>query len=304
MDVLTDVLRAMRLQGTAYFQADFCAPWGMSIARDDVANFHVVVRGSCVASWEGEERELHAGDILVFPHGLPHALLDPTRPAPEPASELLARPRTDAQGRCVFGGDGAATELICGHFELDRAGGHPLFAALPRALLLRRGEGTDPEWLATATRLVVLESSSGRLGSRAVVDRLAEALMIQVIRAHAERLALSSGFLAALSDRLLGPALAAIHEDPAAAWSVELLARRIGASRSSFAARFKEVLGTSPMQYVTDWRMQGARALLANEELSIAQVAERVGYQSEFAFAKAYKRTFGEGPGAIRRRAS
>ena len=241
---------------------------------------------------------------MVFPHGLPHALRDDPDTPTVPATELLGTRRTSADGRLEFGGDGQRAEIICGHFELDRAGEHPLLSALPPVVILRSGEGTDPEWVATATRLAVLESGSGRPGSAAVVDRLAEALMIQLIRAHAERHDLGTGFLAALADRMLAPALAALHDEPAAPWSVESLARKIGASRSSFAARFKTVLGTSPMQYLMQWRMHGARDLLRSQDLSIAQVALRVGYQSEFAFAKAYKRTFGEPPGATRRSAS
>jgi len=305
MDVLADVLRALRLRGTAYFQADFRAPWGMKIARHDVASFHVLVQGSCSATWdEGEPQcSLSSGDILMFPHGLPHTLCDDPETVPLPAATLLSERRVTAEGRVEFGGHGRATEIICGHFEMDTSP-HPLLMSLPRVLVLRRGEGTDPEWVSTATRLAVLESSSQRPGSTAIVDRLAEALMIQLIRAHAERSYTSSGFLAALGDRMLGPALAAIHEDPRAAWSVDLLARHIGASRSSFAARFKEIVGTPPMQYLSDWRMQGARELLMTRDLSIAQVAEHVGYVSEFAFAKAYKRLFGEAPGATRRNAS
>ncbi len=306
MDVLADVLRALRLRGTAYFRADFRAPWGMAIARDDVANFHIVVDGRCAASWDDDAHrcDLGPGDLLVFPHGLPHALRDHAETPAVPAPALLGGRRTTETGRTEFGGRGEVAEIICGHFELDHAGAHPLLAALPKVLVLRSGEGTDPEWVATATKLAVLESGSARPGSSAIVDRLAEALMIQLIRAHAERTEMDSGFLAALGCRMLGPALAAIHEDPGAAWTVDGLARRIGASRSSFAARFKAVLGTSPMQYITDWRMQGARELLRTKDLSIAQVAERVGYVSEFAFAKAYKRVFGEGPGATRRSAS
>ena len=304
MDVLTDVLRALRLRGTAYFRADFRAPWGMAIDRQDVASFHVVVEGTCFATWaDADPCALNRGDILVFPHGQSHALLDAWDTEAVPAAELLATQRHAERGP-EFGGTGERTEIICGHFELDRGGSHPLLAALPRVLVLRRGEGTDPEWVATATRLAVLEADSGRAGSSAVVDRIAEALMIQLIRAHAERSGHSSGFLAALGDRMLGPALAAMHQDPGAAWSVEDLARRIGASRSAFAARFKEMLGNTPMQYLTEWRMYGARELLREGALSTAQIAERVGYQSEFAFAKAYKRVFGEGPGATRRAAS
>lgn len=310
VDLLADVLRALRLQGTAYFRADFRAPWGMQMPGGPVASFHAVVDGRCHAAWDDSRAPrratatLHSGDIIVFPHGRPHQLSGKAESPVVPAPDLLATRRQTGSGRTEFGGDGLACEIICGHFELDRSGSHPLLAALPPVVVLRRGEGTDPEWVATATRLAVMESTSSRPGSAAIVDRLAEALMIQLIRAHAERNELSTGFLAAIGDRMLGAALTLMHQQPAAPWSVEILARRIGASRSSFAARFKEVLGTSPMQYLTQWRMHGARELLGTQDLSLAEVATRVGYQSEFSFAKAYKRVFGQGPGAARRNAS
>ncbi|MCH9682736.1 MAG: AraC family transcriptional regulator [Deltaproteobacteria bacterium] len=307
MDVLTDVCRALRLRGTAYFQAKFRAPWGMTISAHEVANFHVVVQGECVVRTEShtEPLTLRTGDIVVFPHGAEHALADATTSTAPPADQLLSTRRALHSGDLEFGSlDGAPTEIICGHFEIERRVAHPLLDALPQTLLLRAGEGTDAQWVATATRLAVLESGSDRPGASAVVDRIAEALMIQVVRAHADAHAEDGGFLAALGDRTLATALGLIHADPAHAWSVEELARRAATSRSSFATRFKQVLGQSPMQYVTDWRMHGARELLGTRDLSIAQVAQRVGYQSEFAFAKAFKRVFGEPPGMYRRRAS
>lgn len=304
VDVLADVFRAVRLRGTAYFHAAFRAPWGMRIDRRDIANFHVVTSGSCEVRWDDGDTQLHDGDLVVFPHGMDHVLRSDEDAVVEPAATLLATRREAAPGRLEFGATGDASQLICGHFELDRRGAHPLLESLPAVLLLRRGEGPNPGWVETASRLAVLESESGQPGSEAIVDRLAEALMIQLVRAHAARSQHSVGFMAALADPLVGPALSLMHDDPALEWSVELVARRIGASRSRFASHFKDLLGVGPMQYLTHWRMLSARALLTDDGLSIAAIAERVGYRSEFAFAKAFKRVFGTGPGAARRSAS
>lgn len=303
VDVLADVFRAVRLRGTAYFHADFRAAWGMRIDRRDIANFHVVTAGHCLATWQSSEARLDEGDLIVFPHGMNHALRSDVEAAVEPAADLLASRRETPSGGVEFGAAGVASQLVCGHFELDRRGAHPLLEALPAVLVLRRGEGPNAQWVQTATRLAVLESEAGQPGSAAIVDRLAEALMIQLVRAHAARNEMGTGFMAALADPLVGPALSLIHEDPGFAWSVEGLARRIGASRSRFATRFKDLLNVGPMQYLTHWRMLAARALLSDDGLSVAAIAERVGYRSEFAFAKAFKRVFGTGPGAARRTA-
>ena len=304
MDLLTDVLRALRLRGTVYFQADFRAPWGMDIKGGVFANFHLVVQGECwVRSGDDlDALRIGAGELVVFPHGDRHALLDRVDGEPVPAEELLSSGVT-TDDATVYGGDGPATTLICGHFECDRDGGHPLLSSLPRMIHVSTDDEGTGDWLETAAALAAKESQSKRSGSSAVVDRLAEVLLIQVLRHHAERSGVDRGFLAATRDRALSEAIALVHTDPAHAWSVEELARRSGMSRSTFAAHFKETIGTTPMRYLTQWRMQKARELLFDTDRSIGDVAEVVGYESEWAFAKAFKREFGTGPGAARRQA-
>ena len=303
MDILSDVLRALRLKGTIYFQADFCAPWGMDIKGGAIANFHLVVAGTCWLRWEGSPAPLpiSEGELILFPHGHRHALVHVADGAAPPAEQLLAADRTQDGTRKIYGGEGQATNLICGHFEYDREGRHPLFASLPPLIHLKSRDTSEAGWLETASRLAVMESGSQLKGSGAVVDRLAEVMLIQTLRAYAERLSEPEGFLAALADHALSSALALIHNHPEQQWSVNDLARRTGVSRSVFAERFKTMLGTSPMQYLTLWRMQKARELLQSEDHAVAEVAEAVGYQSEWAFARAFKRVFGMGPGAMRR---
>ncbi len=302
MDILSDVLRALELRGTAYFRADFRSPWGMALQTRQFSNFHLVLAGSCWCDGPDGLSTLGAGDMVVYPHGMPHRLLAGPDSDAEPAQRFLESRRTLPGGTLEFGGDGPSTEIICGHFELATRSSHPLLSALPDVVFLRRGEGQDADWVAAATRLAAAEASSGRPGSEAVVDRMAETLMIQVIRADGAREGRSEGFLAALSDPGVSSALRAIHGDPAHGWTVEALARTAGVSRSAFASRFKALLGTAPAQYVTEWRLHLSRGWLRDAQLSLAQVGERAGYASEFAFAKAFKRVFGVAPGAYRRR--
>ncbi len=209
-------------------------------------------------------------------------------------------PPPGAAPSCV-GGVGRPTTLICGHFDWDRSARHPLLESLPTVIQLPAGDGPDAAWIATAVQLTVLESTARRPGTAAVVDRLAEALLIQVLRAHLDRLDRPAGFLAALGDPPLARALHHLHQEPGRGWTLDELARSAGMSRSHLAARFRETVGTTPIRYLNSWRMARAKDLLRATEQTIAQVAEHTGYQSEFAFAKAFKRYFGVTPGAARR---
>jgi len=303
VDLLTDILRVLELRGTLYFQAEFRAPWGMDIAGGEFANFHLVTAGRCWLRVGGETVELGPGDVAMLPHGDRHALLHAPDGRPVPAPEVLAAERREAGGP-VYGGGGPGTTLICGHFELDRAGAHPLFAGLPALLRLEAAAGARAAWVATATRLAAAESRASEPGSTAVVDRLAELLLIQLLRAALDAGSLPDSFLAALADPELQPSLEAIHANPAHPWTLESLSRAACMSRSKFAERFRRATGLAPIQYLTLWRMQRARRRLQTfPEESVVSIAESVGYRSEFAFAKAFKRTFGQGPGAARRRA-
>lgn len=303
--VLKEVFRSVRLRGTAYFSAEFRAPWGMEIQGTGVANFHLVVGGHCVVRDPGGAFvELARGDIAVFPHGDPHALASSRSSQAVPASDLLARPRHEA-GTVVFGGDGeATTTIICGHFELDRSLQHPLFDALEDTIIVRAAQhdAGDAEWVRTATQLVLRESTRNGEMSAVIVDRIAEALLVQVLQTYMRQRRHDRGFLAALTDGGLARVLAGLHAQPADPWTVDDFARTAGMSRTSFLAAFKEKLGTSPMRYLTQVRMQLARELLTSSDDKIAQIAAQVGYDSEFAFARAYKRATGLSPGEARRR--
>ena len=307
IDVLTEVLRAVQLRGTVYFQADFHAPWGVDIKGGAMANFHMVVRGTCWVRMPGEEsaHSMEEGDLILFPHGDRHSMVHHPQGAVIPAEAFLAQvsqasPRGgEAAERSVE--NAPVSTLICGHFEYDRSNLTPLFHSLPTFIHLKPGKDFDAEWIATALKLAAVESTSARQGSTAIVDRLAEVLLIQVLRGYVEQQHHRSGFLKALTVPFLSQSLSLIHNHPARQWTMDDLAREVGVSRSVFAARFKEGIGHSPIQYLTAWRIQKAKGLLLSDNDSIGRIAEHVGYHSEWAFAKAFKRLVGVGPGTFRR---
>lgn len=304
-ELLPKILRSVRLRGTAYFRAQFRAPWGMQIQDTGVANFHLVVGGSCyLRNASGACVHLSDGDIAVFPRGASHTLASSPASASVPASQLLSAPHTTGRG-LVFGGHGdVTTTLICGHFEIEQIYRNSFFEALPDCLVVRaeQHDQGDAEWVQTATELVARESASNRETSAIVVDRLAEALLVQVLRAYIRQHADDRSFLAGLADGGLAQALQALHAQPAAAWTIEALAGIARMSRTSFLTAFRERIGTSPMKYLAQIRMQRALDQLANSDATIGAVAMDAGYDSEFAFSRAFKRETGLSPGEARRR--
>ncbi len=304
VDVIAEALEALKLRGTVYFQADFRAPWGMAIPAGDVAAFHVVTGGACWlrASAISQPRQLSRGDIVLIPHGHAHELAHDREAEARPARELLAEPANDA-ATPSYGGTGTSTNLVCGHFEYDQKALHPFFLTLPDLIHVSANDSEQAAWLTTAARLAAAESTSKQRGAAVVVDRLAEALLMQTLRLFFDRSPENRGFLAAVRDRAVGQALRCLHGDVAHEWSLAKLARESGLSRSALAERFRTYVGESPMKYLARWRMLESRELLRDGSLSVAEVAHQVGYQSEFAFSKAFKRFFGRGPGAVRRSA-
>lgn len=303
MDVLDTILKSVKLGGGVYFRCEFSSPWGMDIQPTPVAEFHIVVRGTCWLRMAGlkEPLPLHGGDLVAFPHGDPHALLDTPDGAARPAEEILAGQSMENYGPIRYGGSGLPATLLCGYFEFDRTQRHPLINALPALIHLRAHDGIDLAWLQTSITFMIHETMNARPGADAVVSRLAEVLFVQVLRAHLMQSGASTGIMAALSDKQIGGALKLMHSAPEAPWDLVSLAKRVGMSRSAFATRFHQLVEQTPMQYLTEWRMQQARDLLRNSRMGTAEIAERVGYQSEASFSKTFKKIVGIGPGAFRR---
>lgn len=303
MDVLSDILRSVHLGGGVYFRCEFSAPWGMEIKPTEVAEFHIIVRGNCWLRMPGRSAPipLQGGDLVAFPHGAAHSLVDVPEGVALPAEEIVQGQNLDHYGPVTYGGSGLPATVLCGYFQLDRDHPHPLVAALPSLIHIRGTDSYDFAWLQTAINFMIHETRTAKPGSEAVVNRLAEVLFVQMVRAHIAQSEPPPGMLAAIADKPIGAALQLMHQAPQQPWSLASLAQRIGMSRSAFAARFNQLVRQTPMQYLTFWRMQKARELLSESRLGTAAIAEQVGYQSEAAFSKAFKKAVGMGPGAYRR---
>lgn len=292
-DVIADVLRAIRLQCTFYFEAQLTAPWGIHIANSGFANFHQVTAGSCYVSvQDGPWTRLGEGETIVLPQGSTHSLCH--EPGDGVIDGQLLFERVDDAGVVRMGGNGSPTTLVCGHFSYDREQSHPLLQALPP--VIRGDVGRHPGWTNLA-RLAVARSKGLAPGAQALTDRLAEVLLIELLSDLDES---ESGFVAALSDPTVAAALSAIHSNPARDWTVSSLAAHVAASRSTLASRFTELVGESPIRYLTRWRMHQGALLLRETTLPSARISELVGYSTPFSFTKAFVRELGVPPTTYR----
>ena len=299
-DPLDDALGGLQPRGAFLFRSDLAAPWGFT-AESGLASFHLVESGRCVLTAGGAAVTLEAGDLAVLPHG-PEARFEdaPGRPAP-PLDAVLARWPPGASGVLRNDGDGERTALVCGGVAFDDAVVHPVVDALPPVLVLRASSDATP-WLAPTLQFLSCESRSGRPGAATVMGHLGSVVFLQAVRAALAEGVGRAGWLGAVSDAHVGPALRAIWAAPEAPWTVEALGREAGLGRSAFAARFRAAVGESPMRHVTRWRVYRAARLL-RADATLAEAAGRVGYESEAAFSRAFKRWTGRSPGAVRRAA-
>ncbi|MGH1366601.1 MAG: AraC family transcriptional regulator [Calditrichia bacterium] len=300
IDALSDVLNSVSLKSSVYFRSDFYAPWGMQVDKGPFAQFHMIVSGNCWVHTTGLEEPnlLSAGDVVVFPFGGAHWLADDPKSMRQPGMDVV---QAILQGEPVFTGERLATTLICGHFEFDRDVDHPFLQALPEYIHISATKRHRLSWLETISNVIIQEAGAGSPGSSIVSKRLAEALLIHVLRTHMEQAETSTGYFAALKNRQINTALNIIHDRLEFSWTLELLAKEIGMSRSAFSARFKTLVGITPIGYITNWRMQKAKELMTNQTLSLIDIAEKVGYRSEAAFNRAFKRRFNQNPGVMRR---
>jgi AraC-like DNA-binding protein len=297
MDVLSDVLTTVRLQSQVLGRLDLRPSWGITLDERAYSVFHVVLEGQAWFQLESQKQQrVEAGDVVLLPHGNRHALRD----APESATVPFDHRTMDKLG----GRSGALTSVVCGTFRFEDAHTRQLFAALPSVLHVRELDDELGPWLEHTLQLIGYESKRQRPGSQTAVAGLCDALFVYLLRSHVARLAeaRSKSWLKALSDPQVGAALALMHEKPEAPWTVPQLAKQVGMSRSRFAERFVTVVGRSPLQYLVDWRLQKAARLLRDSRHTLAQIASAVGYESEAAFNKAFKRSFRVPPGTYRER--
>ena len=307
MDALTDILNTLRLGSSLYFRTELSSPWGVEVPpKASVARFHIVIRGQCWLRVDGESEGtfMSNGDLVIIPHGAAHVLADePSRPI-KPLSDLLDEVGYVGAGPLVYGGGGAGCCLVCGELTFDALGSHPLLENLPTKLLVSGDNSYNTVWLDSAVGFIAHEAASLKPGANAIIDRLSEIILIQVIRAtlkSAEQSNQRIPFLSAFTDPRITQVLAEIHANPAYDWTVENLGKVANMSRSSFANRFAELTQMTPLQYVIFVRLQNARRLLIEAGTSLARIAESVGYQSEAAFSQSFKKQFGIRPGEYRR---
>jgi AraC family transcriptional regulator, alkane utilization regulator len=337
MDVLSDVLRVVRLSGAVFFTADLSSPWALESPGPDrlasivmqnnaecIVLFHILVDGECRIECQGHPATtMEAGDVIVLTRGDQHTMSSLDRTTVTPIDSVLASGERDRVPQIVFGGRGRTSRFVCGYLNCDQRFS-PLVEALPTMLLIRgRGdysaiEGIDQTgckttvvpagtgtWLGTTLKFTINEAGAARAGNAAMLGRLTELMFVEILREYMHSLpAGRGGWLAGLNDAHVGKALRLLHANPERDWTVEDLAREVAVSRSVLAERFTELVGDSPIRYLANWRMQLAKQMLRDGASNVQEVAARVGYESEAAFNRAFKRATGAPPATWRRRAA
>jgi AraC-like DNA-binding protein len=302
-DPLGEALHFLRMNGAFYCRSELTAPWGMTLdPMPGYLWFHVVTTGAVLLEVDRPHcRWLHPGDVALVPHGTGHVLRsEPGVPAP-PIMELELEHPSDRYEILRHGHGGAPTTLICGAVRFDHPAARNLVGILPPIIYIEGSDKPRATWMHGIFELMAAEARQFRPGGEAVITRLADVLVIQAIRAWIDTApAARTGWLGALQDQQIGRALTLIHRDPARTWTVASLARELALSRSAFAARFTQLVNEPAMQYLTRWRMQIAQNALQTEGATVAELASRLGYHSEAAFARAFKRVIGVPPGTVK----
>lgn len=344
MDVLSDVLRVIRLTGSVFFCARFSAPWAIESAPAEhlklllfpraecVALFHIIMEGHCWVSMEGQSPFcLETGDAIILPLGGGHGMSSDPRLYRRPIAGVLPPGPWPEIQQIEFGGGGAATRVLCGFLHCDQHF-NPLMASLPKSLWVKHSSGEvvdgsaqnrpteretnappdsitsgsslsdSTQWLPRTLHYMIQEANEGRPGSSTMLARLAELLFVEVLRRYIQqRPPGHTGWLAGVADPEVGRALGYLHAEPQRNWTVDELARHVALSRSALAQRFCALIGEPPMRYLAGWRLHVARQLLTQPGMGVAEVASRVGYDSEAAFNRAFKRHVGLPPATWRR---
>jgi AraC-like DNA-binding protein len=322
MDALSDLLRVVQLNGAIYLDGVFSSPWSIfgqvdstlcasyMPPADRIVSFHLVVEGTCWAMLPhqpGRALLVEAGDLIVVPQGETHVLCSSTDLAPVSSAPLLAKKLASAPGQVMaitYGGGGVATRIVCGFLAVQDIQRNPLLVCLPRLFKVRL-RGTSAAWFESALRFATAEAVSAKAGSAIVLAKLSELVFVEAVRLYVDTMPNDcKGWLAGLRDRFVGKAITLMHARPAHPWTVQDLARAVGISRSGLAQRFTDILGLPPMQYLMQWRLQLAAQQLCLADRPLAIVAEEVGYDSEAAFNRAFKREFGAPPATWRRNRS
>jgi len=281
LEVLSDILRSMRVTGSVYFCQAVEPPWSMDFSESKKACFHYIRKGDCWLTSADQVARLGPGDLLYVEAGLDHTL----------ASDEPGTTGHPAQ---------SSTLLLCGYCEFEAHISHPLLESLPKIIIVTAEELLQHSWLKTTLDQLSAEYLSQKPGSSVVVDKLTEILLVELIRINFGRPE-QTGFIGALFDRQISKALQLMHAEPQELWTLDKLATLVAMSRAAFAKRFKDRVGQTMFEYLTALRMQHAQSLLRDSELRLYEVANQVGYESDLAFAKAFKRLLGMTPTMYRK---
>ena len=315
MDALSEALSTVRMKAAVFFNAEMTAPWGfasppaaevaplLAPGLEHLVIFHLITEGRAVVRVEGEpDLEIEAGDIVIMPHGDAHIFSNGSPAVLQDGAEAVTRFVAGDISLTRYGGGGEATKFVCGYFGCERRACRLFLAGLPRVLKVNVRGDESGAWLESSLRHLVAEAASGRPGGMVLLSKMAEALFVEALRRHMADLPDDrTGWLAAARDPLVGAALAALHREPHRHWTLPALAAAVGASRSVLSGRFAHFIGESPMHYLARWRLQLASRLLQDDRRSVIEVAMDVGYESESAFNRAFKREFGQPPAHYRR---
>jgi AraC-like DNA-binding protein len=316
MDVLSTVLKTVKLEGALFFNAEFSAPWSfrsppsclvapyLSPEPRHVIIYHLLTQGQAYANVEdGERVSLSPGDIVVFPHGDGHIMGNGRDVEPRDHSKILHEIMSRGLKLARMGGGGEITRLICGYLACDPQLSKAFLGGLPPLFRVNIRNDSSGQWLESCIRYSVGQADGSQTGSEIVVAKLSEVLFAETLRRYVELLPPGqTGWLAGARDPDVGNVLALVHRQPSEPWTLAELARRVGVSRSVLAERFRHFLGVPLMAYLTRWRMQLGAQLLTSTRRSVAQIAAEVGYESEPAFNRAFKREFGSPPARFRRK--
>lgn len=304
-DVLSDILDTVEFKATLYFQTEFHPPFGIAVpAYKRAARFHLIVQGQCfVRLGDGRVVAAMPGDLVFVPNGQFHLLSSDPNSDCRLLDDAIALSGFEGQGPFVVGQGGAnlSCQMVCGHFEFAEGSDHPLLGAIPEILHITTGDRAKHPLLDDILRLIVRRAFTEGPGGTASIGRLSEALFIEVMRASLPQLDGASRIIAAINDTQIGRALGLVHADIARPWTVDSLAGAVGMSRSRFAERFRELIGSGPMAYVTEWRLQRALHFLGSRGYSVKAAASEVGFQSAAAFSRAFADRFGRSSRDYRR---
>ena len=315
MDALSEILRGVVLKGALYFNAEFSAPWGFRTpATEELAQlltpgaphlliYHFLIEGSGIVRLDGDrEIELTAGDVIVVTHGDPHEMCSAVNVAPRLSDQMKAKVRDHDFTAMHAGGGGDVARFVCGFMVCDPLLCSPIFGSLPAAFKVNLRTDRAGQWLENVLLHLVEEANSGRAGTEAVLAKMSEVLFVDTLRRYFDRLPEEKvGWLAAARDPIIGKSLTLLHSRTAHPWTIAELATEVGSSRSAFVERFTRYLAETPMAYLMRWRLQLAARALGSTSRGVADIAEEVGYESEAAFNRAFKREFGLPPARYRK---